>query len=76
LDELKRLTYGLEENTGDGYNLLSALRDFVSGGELNRFFDFTTAYASYWMGRRERGKYAHQLSIQFIETAILGSQEE
>lgn len=76
LDEIKRLTYGIDEDKGDGYTLLFALRDFVSGGDLNRFFDFTTAYASYWMGRRERGKYAHQLSTPFVETIVLGSQEE
>jgi DNA-dependent RNA polymerase auxiliary subunit epsilon len=72
IEEIRRLTYTLDEGHSDGYNLLRSLRDFLSSGELRDLFDFTTAYAGYYVSLQEKGKFAHQLSVSFMRTIIMG----
>jgi hypothetical protein len=40
----------IEEERSDGYNLLVRYRDFLSGGQLETFFDFAIGYGQYLMG--------------------------
>jgi hypothetical protein len=37
----------IDEERGDGYNLLVLYRDFLSGGQLETFFDFAIGYSQY-----------------------------
>ena len=70
LDELITFTRQFEEKNSDAFTLLQHLRDFVSGDDLEAFFRLTTAFSGYYMGQRERGKYAYQLTIPTIERII------
>ncbi|GAB5426312.1 MAG: hypothetical protein Crog4KO_34590 [Crocinitomicaceae bacterium] len=69
LQELEGVVHQFDESHSDDAHLLQHLRDFVSGDELRPFLKFTTAYASYYMRKRERG-YAITLSSEFIERII------
>jgi hypothetical protein len=40
---------GIDEERSDGYNLLVQYRDFLSGGQLETFFDFAIGYGQYLM---------------------------
>lgn len=70
LDELIDFTRQFEEKNSDAFVLLQHLRDFVSGDDLEAFFRLTSTFPSYYIGMRERGKYARQLTIHMIERTI------
>lgn len=70
LDELITFTRQFEEKNSDAFTLLQHLRDFVSGDDLTAFFKLTTAFPAYYIGMRERGKYAYQLTTITIERII------
>lgn len=75
LEEIEKVTRQFDESHSDAFNLLMSLREFVSGDNLNAFFEFTTAYPAYLMGMRERGKYAYPLSIHFIERLVMVTEK-
>jgi hypothetical protein len=70
LEELDKVTRQFDESHSDAFSLLQYLRDFVSGDDLSAFFRFTNAFPAYYMGMRERNKYAYALSTSFIERLI------
>lgn len=70
LDELITFTRQFEEKNSDAFTLLQYLRDFVSGDDLDAFFRLTDAFPVYYIGMRERGKYAQQLTTSTIERII------
>lgn len=70
LDELVAFTRQFEEKNSDAFTLLQHLRDFVSGDDLAAFFRLTNAFPAYYIGMRERGKYAYQLTTITIERII------
>ncbi len=74
LDELEKVTRQFDESHSDAFTLLQHLREFVSGDNLHAFFRFTNAFPAYYMGMRERGKYAYQLSTSFIERLIMSTE--
>jgi hypothetical protein len=76
LTELEKLTRQFDESHSDAFTLLQHLRDFVSGDDLNAFFRFTNAFPAYYMGMRERGKYAYALSTTFIERLIMSTDKK
>jgi len=55
ITEHEAIARQFEESHSDDFRLLVAYRDFISGDDLWPFFDFTTAYAGYIIGQRERG---------------------
>jgi hypothetical protein len=61
---------------GEEYMLLRAYRDFISGRDLNRFWDFTTHYSGYLMHKREAEPRfgAPQLSLQGLEDIVIKTQ--
>lgn len=71
LDELEKITNQFDESHSDAFDLLQHLRNFVSGDDLVAFFRFTTGFASYYVGMRERGQYVYQLNTEFIERLIM-----
>jgi len=75
LEELEKLTNQFDESHSDAFDLLQHLRDFVSGDDLVAFFRFTTGFASYYVGMRERGQYAYQLNTEFIERLIMNVEK-
>lgn len=76
LDELIHMTRQFDESISDAYHLLQSLRDFVSGNDLAAFFQFTNAFPAYYMGMRERGKYAVNFTTTFIERLIMNTEEQ
>ncbi len=76
LGELELLARQFDESHSDAFNLLQHLRDFVSGDDLEAFFRFTNAFPGYYMGMRERGKYAYQVSTTFIERLIMSTEDK
>lgn len=74
LHELEEVTRQFDETHSDAFTLLQQLRDFVSGDDLKAFFRFTNAFPAYYMGMRERGKYALQFSTLFIERLIMSTE--
>jgi len=76
LAEHERIVRQLDERHGDAYNLLLSYRDFVSGSDLAPFFEFSTAYSGYLMGKRERGGgYVPQFTTTNLRRLIMNSQE-
>ncbi|MBN2007617.1 MAG: hypothetical protein JXA21_30010 [Anaerolineae bacterium] len=57
LAEHEAIVRQFDESHSDDFRLLAAYRDFVSGDDLWPFFEFTTAYAGYIIGQRERGQH-------------------
>lgn len=70
LDELITFTRQFDEKNSDAFTLLQHLRDFISGDDIQAFFRLMTAFPTYYMGMRERGKYARQLTTITIERII------
>jgi hypothetical protein len=76
LAEHESIVRQLDESHGDDYNLLLQYRDFVSGNDLQPFFEFTTAYSSYIIGKRERpGGRARQFTVENLRRLIMNSAE-
>lgn len=76
LEEHRRLVQSLEEKKSDEYHLLQSYRDFVSGRDLEAFYDFTAGYAPVLMRRLDRGEPAPQLSTENLEVLLMGHDEQ
>lgn len=75
LEELEKVTRQFDESHSDAFTLLQYLRDFVSGDDLKAFFRFTNAFPAYYMGMKERGKFALQFSTAFIERLVMSTEK-
>ncbi len=73
LRELQQVTQQFDEGNSDAFTLLQHLRDFVSGDDLRAFFRFTAAFPAYYMGMRERGKYAQPLTTALVERIMMNT---
>ena len=75
LTEHEAVVRHLDESHGDAYNLLLRYRDFLSGNDLTRFFEFATAYSGYFMSQKERGGYIPQFTTMNLRRLVMHSQE-
>ncbi|MBN1148573.1 MAG: hypothetical protein JXA78_15040 [Anaerolineales bacterium] len=75
LDEHIQVVRNLDESRGNQFNLLSSYRDFLSGNDLDPFFEFTTAYSGFILSQRERGKFVRQFSTTSLEVLFMNSDE-
>jgi hypothetical protein len=75
LVEFEKFVRQFNEKESDVPELLRPLRDFVSGDDLEAFFEFTNAFPGYLIGRRSRRKPAKALSTQFIERIIMSQND-
>ena len=75
LDEHLGIVRRLDEKHSDEYHLLQLYRDFLSGHDLNPFYDFAADYAHTLMSRLERGEYAPQFTTQNLEVLIMGHDD-
>jgi len=76
LDEHITIVRNLDEKRGDQYTLLSKYRDFISGGDLDAFFEFTTSYSGFMISQKERNKYVRQFSIPTLEVLFMNSEDK
>lgn len=75
LVEFEKFVRQFNEKESDVPELLRPLRDFVSGDDLEAFFEFTNAFPGYLIGRQERNKYVRLLTTDFIERIIMNQHE-
>jgi len=57
IDEHLEHIQAIDEEKSEGAALLQRYRDFVAGGQLRAFFDFTTGYSSYLISAIERSNF-------------------
>ncbi|MEI6044879.1 MAG: hypothetical protein WCS37_11045, partial [Chloroflexota bacterium] len=79
LKEHNSIVYYLDEKHSEEFHLLQNYRDFLSGHDLEAFYDFTAGYAKTLMSRLERGQPHGQPAIQFtisnLEVLIMGHKD-
>lgn len=73
LEEHTAIVRGLDETRGEQFGLLGHYRDFLSGNDLNPFFEFTTAYSGFIISQRERKKFVRQFTTTNLEVMIVNS---
>ena len=76
LDEHISIVRSLDETRGEQFALLSNYRDFISGGQLNAFFEFTNAYSGFVISQLERKKFVRPFSIPTLEVIFMNSEEK
>ena len=76
LAEHRRIIQGLQEGNADEYRLLERYRDFLSGQDLEAFFEFTAGYAHLVMSRMERGKIAPRFTTIYLEVLLMGQDRQ
>lgn len=76
LDEHISIIRNLDETRGEQFALLSNYRDFISGGELDAFFEFTNAYSGFIISQLERKKFVRPFSIPTLEVLFMNSEDK
>lgn len=76
LDEHISIVRNLDETRGEQFALLSNYRDFISGGQLEAFFEFTNAYTGFVMSQLERKKIVRPFSIPTLEVLFMNSEDK
>jgi hypothetical protein len=76
LDEHISIARNLDETRGEQFALLSNYRDFISGGELDAFFEFTNAYSGFVMSQLVRKKFVRPFSIPTLEVLFMNSEDK
>lgn len=76
LDEHVSIAIGLDETRGDQYGLLSKYRDFLSGNDLEPFFEFTNIYSGFLISQRERGKFVRPFTTTTLEVLFMNSDDK
>lgn len=76
---IRQLRNSQDKEGAEEYELLRFYRDFLSGNDLNPFWEFTTAYSSYLMSAREHEKDTKRrikpLSYKGLRTLIMNNKE-
>ncbi len=71
LAEHERVISGIRSSKGDEgsdeIELLRRYRDFLSGQDVARFFDFAARYGAYYLAKRHRNQWAEQLTTDGME---------
>lgn len=76
LDEHDFVIYRLDEKKGDQYNLLRHYRHFLSGRDLEVFYQFTGGYAVCLMSEMAKGNNPPQFSITNLEVLIMAHDQD
>ena len=74
LEEHEGIVRQLDESHSDAFDLLQRYRDFIAGDDLAAFFEFTTAYSSYLISQKERGKYAPQFTEENLRRLFIAME--
>ena len=67
VNDHEKVLKSLDEDKQEDMQLLMYYRDFLSSSEWKRFFLYLSSYASIYMQRREKKKYAVQHSLSILE---------
>ena len=76
LDEHISIVRNLDETRGEQFALLSKYRDFISGGDLDAFFEFTNAYSGFIISQLERKKFVRPFSIPTLEVLFMNNEDK
>jgi hypothetical protein len=63
-----------EDEGSDEIELLRRYRDFLSGHDASRFFEFAARYGDYYLAKRHRNQWASQLTTDGMENLMAQSQ--
>ncbi len=78
LDDQIQLIRLLRNNKGEEgaeeYELLHLYRDFLSGHDLNPFWEFTSMYSAYLMSAREKNRFVYVFTVQGLENLLMNNQ--
>ncbi len=67
----------IDEERSDGYNLLVQYRDFLSGGQLETFFDFAIGYSQYLTHELEQGHFwVKKFTTNNLRRLIMGTEPQ
>jgi hypothetical protein len=66
----------LEEKYSDEYQLLQLYRDFLSGHDLEPFYDFTAGYAHHLMNKLDKGQLVSRFTTNNLEVLIMGHNDQ
>lgn len=70
IEEHRRVVGNLDEGKSEGYRLLAAYRNFLSGHDLAALFEFTGEYATLLMSQVERGQWMPQFTTTYLEVLV------
>jgi hypothetical protein len=76
LEEHSFVIYRLDEKRGSEYNLLDHYRHFLSGRDLNMFYQFMGGYSAHLMSELAGGGNPPQFSITNLEVLIMAHDED
>jgi hypothetical protein len=76
LEEHGNIVRKLEEKFSDQCNLLADYRTFLTGGDWDKFFAFTTAYSGFVIKQRERRKPVKQFTTINLEVMMRNSSRD
>lgn len=76
LEEHDQVVRSLDENQGEGYELLDLYRDFLSARDLTPFYEFAGRYAGYLMSQMERRRWAPQFTTLNLRRVIMGTDRK
>ncbi|MCP4417779.1 MAG: hypothetical protein GY805_14235, partial [Chloroflexi bacterium] len=76
LNEHNFVIYRLDEKKGNEYNLLRHYRHFLSGRDLQMFYQFTGGYSAHLMSEIAKGNNPPQFSTTHLEVLIMAHDEE
>ncbi len=65
-----------EDEGSDEIELLRRYRDFLSGNDAMRFFEFAARYGDYYLAKQHRKQWAAQLTTDGMETLMAQSQDK
>ncbi|MBA2677878.1 MAG: hypothetical protein H0U76_05725 [Ktedonobacteraceae bacterium] len=61
------------EEGAEEYELLHLYRDFLSGHDLNPFWEFTSLYSAYLMSAREKNRFVYIFTVQGLENLLMNN---
>jgi len=77
IDEHLDIVRNIDEGRSDGYNLLVHYRDFLSGQQLEAFFDFTVGYSQYMTSEWETGhRWVRPFRTDLLGRLIVSTKKE
>jgi hypothetical protein len=76
LEEHIRVVRSLDESHSDEYHLLQVYRDFLSGHDLEAFYEFTAGYAHHLMSNLIKNKPIVQFTTNNLEVLVMGHESE
>lgn len=80
LSEHERVVLSIRSTKGDEgseeLELLRRYRDFLSGHDSLRFFDFAARYGDYYLAKRARNQWAEQFTTEGMEALMVQSQSK